>query len=174
MRVSISGSAASRCHGDAFVQLLYLKGVGAGLHRAGGGQQADVAGAGERADGFHRGADDTQYAPGGVQVGQVVLLDGAQGFGRGRVAGQDDQVAAPGEEVGDALQRVAVYHVERACAVGRAGVVAQVDVVVLRQGGAYLLQDGEASVAGVEHADGAGGGGVGGSGVHEGKLRIEN
>ena len=106
----------------------------------------------EPADGLDGGADDAQHAARGVQAGQVFLLNGAQGFGRGGVAGQDDQRAALAKKGLDGLEGVFVDHLEGVRAIGRAGVVAEVQVVVLRHQLSDLPQDGQSAVAGVEDA----------------------
>ena len=109
----------------------------------------------EPPDDLSGGPDDAQDAPRGVVPGgQIALLDGAEGLGRGGVAGQDDEGAAFGEEVHDGFAGEAVDGVVGACAVGGAGVVAEVDVVVVGLGFADLVEDGESAEAGVEDADG--------------------
>ncbi len=77
--------------------------------------------------------DDAQDAAVRVADGQVLLLDAPQGLGRRGVAGDDDEGAAPAEEVLDGLAGELVDHLLGAAAVGRTGVVAQVQVVILRQ-----------------------------------------
>lgn len=85
-----------------------------------------------------------------------MLLYGAERLGRGCVACQYDEGSALGEEVPDGLEGVFIHQVEGACAVWGARVVSQVEIVILREGLAQTFQYGEASVAGVEHADGRG------------------
>ena len=86
--------------------------VAVAAHGALGSQQAYVATVGERPDNFGRRSDDAQHAAGGIPRGQVVLLDGSQGFGRGGVAAQDDQLAAHAEEFQHGLARELIYDVE--------------------------------------------------------------
>ena len=128
-------------------QLGYLHAVAAALDGALGGQHAHVARQRQPAYAFGRGADYAKHAARGVDARQVVLLDGAQGLGRRRVAGYDDQAAAHREQPPDGFEREAVDHVERARPVRSAGVVAQVDVVILRQEAAHLVEDGQSAVA---------------------------
>lgn len=128
-------------------QLGYLHAVAAALDGALGGQHAHVARQRQPAYAFGRGADYAKHAARGVDARQVVLLDGAQGLGRRRVAGYDDQAAAHREQPPDGFEREAVDHVERARPVRSAGVVAKVDVVILRQEAAHLVEDGQSAVA---------------------------
>ena len=85
-----------------------------------------------------------------------MLLDGAQGLGRGGVAAKDDEMAPHLKESLHGLARKLVDHVEGTWAIGCAGVVAQVEVVVLGKQLAYAVKDGETAVAAIEDADGAG------------------
>ena len=140
--------------GDVGPELLYFERVALALDGALGGEHAYVARQRQAAYALGRGAYHAEHAARGVEPRQVVLLYGAQGLGRGCVAGQYDEAAAQREEFGDGFARELVNHVERARAVGGAGVVAEVDVVVLGQQAAHLVEYGEAAVAGVEHADG--------------------
>ena len=70
---------------------------------------------------------------------------------RGCIASQYYKVAAALKECGHGLQGVAIDDIKRACTVGRAGIVAEVQIVVLRHKGSQLTQDGESSIAGVEY-----------------------
>ena len=64
-------------------------------------------------------------------------------------------MAAALEKRFNGFQRIAVNHVEGAAAVGGAGVVAKVKIVVLRQKLLNLPENGQSAISGVEHADGA-------------------
>ena len=64
-------------------------------------------------------------------------------------------MAAALEKRFNGFQRIAVNHVEGAATVGGAGVVAKIEVVVLRQKLLNLPENGQSAISGVEHADGA-------------------
>ena len=115
---------------------------------------ADVACLGERADDLGGGTNNAQDPTVGVELGQIVLLDGTKGFGRGGVAAQNDQLAAHGEEFLDGLARELIDDIERAWTVGGPCIVAQVQIVVLGKQLAYAVQDGQSAIATVENADG--------------------
>ena len=87
------------------------------------------------------------------------MLDGAQCLGRGSVAAKHDQMAAQLEQADDRLACELIDHIERARAVGSTRVVAQIDIVVLGHEVVDALEDGQAPIARVEDADGAGRGG---------------
>ena len=140
--------------GDVGEEFADFEVVGLGGDGTGGGENADVARAGEPAGDLGGGTDDAKHAAAGVETGQVVLLYGAQGLGRGGVAGQDDELAAAAEEGHDALEGVVIDHVKGARAVGGAGVVTEEEVIVFGQQRTYFAEHGEASETRVEHADG--------------------
>ena len=139
-----AGHPRDRNVGVALVQLEF---VTAGADGALRGQDADMAGVGEAAHHLHRGADDAQHAALAAEAGEVVLLNGAEGFGRSGVAGQDDEFATAVEEGGDGFKGVAIDHIERARTIGGSCVVAKVEVVVLREEFANLPQNGQAAIA---------------------------
>ena len=112
-----------------------------------------VAGARQGADSFHRGANHTEHAPIGGQAGEILLLNGAERFGRRGVASQNDEFAAPREEFLYRLEGVAIHHVEGARTVGGTCIVAEVEVVVVGQSVADLSQNRQATVAGIKNAD---------------------
>ena len=125
-----------------------------------------MAAASELADDFGSGADDAQHSARGcrgvvegrtgtIPSRQIVLLDAAQGLCRGSVAAQDDQLAAHGEEFLDGLARELIDDIERPRTVGCAGIVAQIQIVVLWQLVADAVKDGQSAVAGVEDANGS-------------------
>ena len=80
------------------------------------------------------------------------VLDGAQGLRRGGVARQDHQGTAPVEKLLHGLERELVDHVERARAIWSAGIVAQIQVIILRKQLAYLAENRQTAVAGIENA----------------------
>ena len=55
------------------------------------------------------------------------------------VAAQNHQVATLGEEVAHRLPCELIHHLERARTIGRTGIVAQIDEVVVRQQLAYAV-----------------------------------
>lgn len=118
------------------------------------GEQSDVVVTCEVSDDLGGGPDDAEHAPVGVPLWEVVLLDGAQGLSGGRVASDDDEMASHLEEFLYGLPCELIDDVERSWSVGRACVVAEVEVVVLWQQLANAMQDGKATVTAVEDADG--------------------
>ena len=118
-------------------------------------QNATTA-SGFSAEGFHGRSYDAQHTPVGVDAWEVVLLDAAQGLGRGGVASQYDQVAAHSEEPFYTFEGVFINDIEGARTIGGAGIVAEVYVVVARELLADFTQDGQTSVSRVEYAYGAG------------------
>ena len=140
---------------DVGVKLADLEIVALALDSAFGGEHADVAALREAADDLSGGADDTKHAAIGVDLRQVVLLNGAQGLGGGGITAEDDEVAAHLEELYYGLARKLIDHVERTWSIGGAGVVAQIKVIVFGKQLADAVQDGKPTVAAVEDADGA-------------------
>jgi len=121
--------------------------VAAALHGAFGGQQSDVSRRGDAADDLGRGSDDAEHASAGIDGRNVALLNGAQGFGRRGVAAEDDEAATHGEQLEHGLAGELIDHLERARAVGRTSIIAQVHVVVLGQQLPDAMQDGQSAVA---------------------------
>ena len=140
--------------GDVGEEFADFEVVGLGGDGTGGGENADVARAGEPAGDLGGGTDDAKHAAAGVETGQVVLLYGAQGLGRGGVAGQDDQRATHIKKTPHSLKREFINTLEAARTIGRTGIVAQVEVVVLRQVASYLPEYRQATVAAVKDANG--------------------
>ena len=64
---------------------------------------------------------------------QIILLDTAQGFGRRRIAGQYHQPATSAEEKPHRFESEAIHDVERSRTVGRTGIVAEIQIVILRK-----------------------------------------
>ena len=142
--------------GDVGEEFADFEVVGLGGDGAGGGEDADVARAGEPAGDLGGGTDDAKHAAAGVEAGQVVLLYGAQGLGRGGVTAQDNQLASHLKQSLYGLTCELIDHLERTGTIGRTGVVAQIEIVIVGQQLAYAVEDGESSVSAVEDADGAG------------------
>jgi len=138
---------------DVGAESLGFEVVGLGRDGAGGGEESHMIGAGEAGEGFDGRADDAEDASGGAEMRKVYLLKGAERFCGGRIAGEDNEGAVEAAKVSDGLSSEVVDDIEGAVAVGRAGVVAEIDVVVLRKVSGDLPKDGESSVAGVENAD---------------------
>jgi hypothetical protein len=145
--------------------LAHLLEIGAALDRLRGGEQHHPAiaqhvvlvrvlavprHAGQRLDHRHQHAE---HAVARVMARQPLLLDGAQRHRGGGVAGDHHQPAAGAHQevdrLGGVVDDVAVAEV----AIGRAGMVAQVEERLLRQRLDQRLEHGEAAGAGVEHAD---------------------
>ena len=119
-------------------------------------QDADVAAVRHASDALHRRAYHSQHPACRIPSRQVVLLNAAQGFGRGRVTGQDDQLAPHLEQLENSLAGELVHNLEGTRSVGRTGIVAQINVIVLGKRLTYLAKNGQAAVAGIEHPDRAG------------------
>lgn len=129
------------------------------------GRGAEGVVVGERARGGLR-ADDADAAVAGDRGGlaggrhdhlddrHVVALAGvAQGCRRARVAGDDEGLHAPMDEIVEGLQDEAAHLGDRARAVGGAGRVAQVEDVLVRQQVDDRAGHRQATEAGVEDAD---------------------
>lgn len=115
-------------------------------------QESDVVRLRQARHGFDRGADHAQYAAVRIACRQIILLQGAERFGRSRVAGQYDQWAAALKERFDRLKRVLVDHLKRVRTIRSARVIAQIQIIILGQQTLKLSQDGHPPVAGVEDA----------------------
>ena len=89
---------------EIWVHPLNFNVIAAAGNRARGAEHADVARVGQFPHLFHGWPDDAQHTSFGRQCGQVLLLDRAQGLGRGRITCQDYQVASLCEQVLDSLQ----------------------------------------------------------------------
>lgn len=83
-----------------------------------------------------------------------MLLDGAQGFGRSGVAGEDDEGASAIEEVTDGLKGELIDDLEGAGTIGGTSIIAQVEVVVLGHELAYLPEDGQTAITAVKDTNG--------------------
>ena len=146
--------AGFSCHLNVGAELGNLQLVGMAAYGAWRGHDAHMTRSGYVADDLDGGTYHAQHASLRVEKGQVPLLDATQRLGRCGVAGQDDEVAALLEQIPHSLERELIDEVEGACAVGSAGVVAKVEVIVLRHQPAYLAQDSQSAIARVEDTDG--------------------
>lgn len=157
--------ACLTCHLNVGVELGYLQIVTLTAHGALSGYDAYVTALRELADDLYRRTYDAQDAvtlfqkrtvaaitDGVGTLREVVLLYGAQSLCRGGVTPQDDKTAAEGEECHHCLTRELIHYVKTPRTVGRAGIVAEVYEVPVRQLLAQLLEDGETTITGVEYA----------------------
>jgi hypothetical protein len=85
------------------------------------------------ADDLARGAHNAQHAPPLSYFRQIYLLNGTQSLCRRGVAGKRHQRAALLKKPFYALQSVFVNGVETARTIGRARIVAEINIIVLRQ-----------------------------------------
>lgn len=111
-------------------------------------------------DHFGGWADNAENAAGWVEACKISLLDGSKRACRCGVASEDDERATLPEEPLHALQCVAIDSFKGAGTVGRTGIVAEVEVIVLRQSCGNGAEDGKTAVAGIEDADGGRGSGL--------------
>lgn len=118
----------------------YLHVVGTAGYRAGCAEYADVARTAYLAEFFDRRTNYAEHtARGVVHSGEVVLLNCAQCLCGSGIATEDYQGASLPEKILHRLESEAVDNLERTDAVGRAGVVAKIYVVILRKSGAQSL-----------------------------------
>jgi hypothetical protein len=111
--------------------------------------------AGGRLDGRNDDAQHVQLTPGLAPIArQPGLLQAAQGDGRGGVAGQDDQAGARLEQANAAGLRQIDDLLAGPAAIGRVGLVGEIDEVGLREPLDERTMDGQAAHAGIEDANG--------------------
>ena len=115
-----------------------------------------MAGAGDGSQYLYCRADHSQHPAVRVLLRQYLLLHGAQGLGRRRVACEYHEVASAGEQFLHRFAGEVEYYVETAVAVWRPRVVAQIQVFIFGKTFPYLFQYRKPSVTGVEHSDFAG------------------
>ena len=141
--------------GDCYVgvYLGYLHTVTVAVYGSRRCKQAHVTALGYVADILHGWADHPQHTAVGPPLRQNVLLDGPQGLGRRGVTGQYHQRTSLEEQMLHGLACEIVHNVETAGAVGRTGVVAQIQEIIFRQLAAELFQYCQAPVPGVEYTD---------------------
>ena len=129
---------------DMRIEFGYLDRIRVRQHCAFGGEYPDMACAGIATESLDSGAYDAKHtmpserafpialllSPDGRQV---ALLDSSECLCGGGITGKDDELTALREEIADSLPRVFIDHIERARAVWGTGVIAEVEIVVLRQ-----------------------------------------
>ena len=81
-------------------------------------------GIGECADDFCCGTYDSKNAMVGGIIREILLLDGAQGFGGGSVASKNDKGASAGEKFLNGLEGELIDYVEGTRAVGGTRIIA--------------------------------------------------
>ena len=117
-----------------------------------GGEQTYMAVACKFADNLGCRPDDAKHAARRIPLCEVVLLYASQSLGRSGVAPQDNQLATHIEEFLHGLARKLVHYLVRARSVRRAGVVAEVEIIILWQQLANAVQNGKSAVSAVEDA----------------------
>lgn len=105
------------------------------------------------ADDLCRGTYYSQHAARGVELREIVLLYGAQGFRRGGIAAEYNQMASHIEQAHYCLTCELIHDVKRAWSVWRTGIVAQVQEIILGQQLAYAMKYGQTAIAGIEYSD---------------------
>jgi len=122
-------------------------GVRAACDRRLGREQAHASVARRKRSGARLRLENTddRHGEGTLEIGQ-------SGGGR-RVARDDDELDALQLEEAPDLEREAAYLLERTGAVGQPRVVAEIEHVLVREAHEHLVEDGEPTHAGVEHAD---------------------
>ena len=141
---------------DVRPELGYLQLVGLAADGSWRGHDTDVSALRKMPHALGRGTNDTQDTARGVEKGKVVLLNAAQGLGRSRIAGQDNQVASHGKKLAHTLQGKLIDTFEGTAAVWSTGIVAQIKIVVLGHKASDFPKHREATVTGVEDSDRAG------------------
>ena len=81
-----------------------------------------------------------------------LLLDATKRLCRSGIAGENHQRATAAEQFAHRLERVAVNRLETAGTVRRTRIVPQIQVIVLRERVAELLQNGQSAKAGIKDA----------------------
>ena len=84
-------------------------------------------------DYFGRWSYYPQHPPVWVGEGQIRLLNGSERFGRCSIAGQYNQVAPFVEQFLNTLPGILGHSLKRAVAIGRAGIITKINVIVLRE-----------------------------------------
>ena len=107
-----------------------------------GGKHTDVSSVGHLAHHFGGRTDDSEHSAVGSILGQVLLLNGTQGFGRSRVAAENDEGTAHLKEFLDGLECEIIYYVKRARTIGGTRIIAEIDVVVLWHALTDAVKDG--------------------------------
>ena len=139
--------------GNRLVELCDLKFVATTVDSAGRTHNADMATLTHADNLFDRRAYDAKHATRWVDRREVVLLNSAQRFGRGRVASQYDQLTALRKKITHGLERKLIDHIEGARTVGGSRIVAEIEVVIVGEHSSYLLEYRQSAIAGVKHSD---------------------
>ncbi|MNS36345.1 hypothetical protein D3C72_685350 [compost metagenome] len=94
-----------------------------------------------------RWANDPQHPLMCSQTGQIVLLNGAQGLGRGSIAGKDHQLTTIRKQPFYTFQRILIHRFKRAVTIRCTGIVAEINIVILRHTGGNGLKHGKPAIA---------------------------
>jgi hypothetical protein len=95
----------------------------------------------------------TENAPVRIMRRQPFLLDFPESLGRGCVAGQNDEDASTLKKELHGLTGIFINHVEGLVTVRGAGIVAEIQIVVLGQLPQERPQYGQPTKAGIEYTD---------------------
>lgn len=120
---------------------------------AGGGEESDMSTSGYFADRLHCRAYDTEHTTVGIRDREDMLLDRAESLGGGGVTSQNHQVATTAEKFLDSLTSKIEDDIETTGAVRGSGIIAEIEVVILREDAFHLLKDGKTAITGIEYAD---------------------
>src|SRR5690606_30727011 len=85
---------------------------------------------------------------------KIVLLDRTKGFGRCSIAGKNNKRTPLVKKPFHTLQGVLVHGFERTVAIRRAGISAEIDIIVSGQLTDNVFHDGQTAIAGIKYADG--------------------
>ena len=122
-----------------------------GSHGAWCSEYANMFGACALRNNLNRRADNTQHAQ---LVGvDVVLLNRAKRLGTGSIAGKDDEIATLLVQVINRLKGVFINDIKRACSIGRTRIVTQVEILILGEMLANVIQDSQSAVTAVENTN---------------------
>ena len=124
--------------------------VGAARDRRRRREHADPPGVGDRGRDLRLGLDHRDHLHPALRRRRARRLEPGRGGG---VAGDHDQLRAAVEQVGGVALDAGAQLLVGLGSVGKARVVAEVEVVLLRQRDEALVQDGEPADAGVEDGD---------------------
>ena len=102
---------------------------------------------------FNRWTYDSQHTTGRIQLRQIALLNSTQGFRRSRITGQNNQLATFGEQLHHSLPGKPVYYLKRARPIRSPGIVAEVNIIVVRHCLTDLIKYGKSSIAGIKDPD---------------------
>lgn len=106
------------------------------------------------ADHFGGRTDNAQDSCFSVKLFQIILLNAAQRFCRCGVTGQNNKRTVLPKQPLYTLQGVTVHCFKAAGTVRRPGIVAEVEIVILRQCIHQRTQHGKAAITGIENTNG--------------------